>query len=403
MCVLLIDLRPDAAPLPGMSVPSLSLSKERTLLLAEGLKRMDFSAVTLCFARSALARECAERGLPVETLREGLSGLGLYLALRRIVSRYAVRVVHLFGFEALGQAAWLRRSRAFWLVLTFDALLSTPARSHVKALRRVDAFLTPSVLLAEELKARASSGAVWLTPREREKGVKRPPLIRSVLPAALPVKKSRTSRPVELPFPVRAGHPARQGRADGNTPHFVFMVMGQDGERAGLITLFSAMARLRVLEEPSPWEVRVVGDLPDIAALLAEAEEVRTAEHLAFMGAQDLNEVMAGCDAVISPAEDAGGQTEALLQAWARALPVIASSLPRHEELDPDKTAFLRFTPSTPVELADAMQKVMRSEELRKRLSCNGKAVLERLSPEKFCAAHKAVYDELCGAPVRAV
>ena len=117
MCVLLIDLRPDAAPLPGMSVPSLSLSKERTLLLAEGLKRMDFSAVTLCFARSALARECAERGLPVETLREGLSGLGLYLALRRIVSRYAVRVVHLFGFEALGQAAWLRRSRAFWLVV----------------------------------------------------------------------------------------------------------------------------------------------------------------------------------------------------------------------------------------------------------------------------------------------
>ena len=179
--------------------------------------------------------------------------------------------------------------------------------------------------------------------------------------------------------------------------------MGQDGEKAGLITLFSAMARLRVLEEPLPWEVRIVGDLPDIAALLAEAEEVRTAEHLAFMGAQDLDEVMAGCDAVISLREDAGGQTEALLLAWARSLPVIASSLPRHEELDPEKTAFLRFTPSTPVELADAMQKVMSSEELRKRLVCNGKAVLERLSPEIFCAAHKSVYDELCGAPVRAV
>lgn len=402
MCVLLIDLRPDAAPLPGASQPSLSLAKERTLLLAEGLGRMDFSAVTICFAQSALARECAARGLPVETLREGLSGLGLYMALRRIVSRYAARVLHLFGFEALGQAAWLRRSGAFRLVLNFEAQLSVSERSHMKALRKVDAFLTPSALLTEELKKRAASGAVWLIPREREKGVKRPPLIRTILPAALPVKTISAARPAGLTLPLPAGHPARQGREGDNTPHFVFLVMGQGGEKAGLTTLFSAMARLRVLEEPSPWEVRIVGDLPDIAALLAEAEEVRTAEHLAFMGAQDLNEVMAGCHALISPLEDSGGQTEALLLAWAGSLPVIASSLPRHEELDPEKTAFLRFTPSTPVELADAMQKVMRSEDLRKRLICNGKAVLGRLSPEKFCAAHKTVYDELCGAPLRA-
>ncbi len=403
MCVLLIDLRPDAAPLPGASLPPLSLSKERTLLLAEGLERMDFSVVTLCFARSALARECAARGLPVETLREGLSGLGLYLALRRIVSQYAARVIHLFGFEALGQAAWLRRSGTFWLVLTFEALLSTPARSHMKALRKVDAFLTPSALLTEELKKRASSGAVWLTPREREKGVKRPPLIRTVLPAVLPVKKSCAPRPGGLPFPLPVGHPALQGRADGNAPHFVFLVMGQTGEGAGLTTLFSAMARLRVLEEPSPWEVRVVGELPDTAALMAEAEGVRTAERLALIGAQDLDDIMAGCDAVISPLEDAGGQPEVLLLAWARSLPVIASSLPRHEELDPEKTAFLRFTPSTPVELADAMQKIIRSKELRKRLISNGEVVLKRLAPENFCAAHKAVYDELCGAPFRTV
>lgn len=89
----------------------------------------------------------------METVREGISGFGLYLTLRRILSRRAPRIVHLFGTEALGQAAWLRRSGGFRLVQTLEDAPSVSARSHMKALRKVDAFVTPSGLLAEELTA----------------------------------------------------------------------------------------------------------------------------------------------------------------------------------------------------------------------------------------------------------
>lgn len=105
------------------------------------------------------------------------------------------------------------------------------------------------------------------------------------------------------------------------------------------------MARLRVLEESSPWEVRVAGELPDVAPLLSEAEDLRVGERLALLGAQDGDAVMGLCDAVISPMEDARGQADVLLAAWSRSLPVMASSLPRHEELDPDRSAFLRLRP----------------------------------------------------------
>lgn len=396
MCVLLIDLRPDSAPLPGASRPALSASQRRTLLLAEGMGGA--SAVTVCFAGGAVAYACEERGLPFEALRDGTSGVGLYLALRRLVRRLSARVVHLLGFEALVQAAWLRRSGTFRLALTLEGRLPALARSRMKALRMVDAFLTPSSLLAEELKARAASGAIWLAPRGKKKGVGTPPLIRSILPATLPVGEISRTRPAPFPFALPPGHPARQGRAlDQNPRHFVFLAVSGSGPGSGLPTLFSAMARLRVLAEPLPWEVHVVGALPDFAALLAEAEELRTADRLALLGAQDVDSAMAICDAVISPVEDDRGQVDTLLAAWAHALPVIASSLPRHEELDPEGRAFSRFTPSTPVDLADAMLELMRDGACCERLVAGGASVVERLSPEHFCAAHKTVYEDLIG------
>ena len=399
MCIVLIDLRPDSAPLPGTVLSPLPPRGERTLLLAEGLVRAGVSAATVCFAGGALARECGERGLPMETVREGISGFGLYLTLRRILSRRAPRIVHLFGTEALGQAAWLRRSGGFRLVQTLEDAPSVSARSHMKALRKVDAFVTPSGLLAEELTARASSGAVWLAPRGAGRGMGVPPLIRSVLPCALPVRKTVSPRPGELPFPLPHGHPALQGQKNGSSSHFLFFVMGEPGPGSGLPALFSAMARLRVLEESSPWEVRVAGELPDVAPLLSEAEDLRVGERLALLGAQDGDAVMGLCDAVISPMEDARGQADVLLAAWSRSLPVMASSLPRHEELDPDRSAFLRFAPSTPAELAEAMRELMRNRERRGELAAGGKKVVERLSPDMFCAAHKAIYEELGEIP----
>ena len=175
--------------------------------------------------------------------------------------------------------------------------------------------------------------------------------------------------------------------------------MGEPGPGSGLPALFSAMARLRVLEESSPWEVRVAGELPDVAPLLSEAEDLRVGERLALLGAQDGDAVMGLCDAVISPMEDARGQADVLLAAWSRSLPVMASSLPRHEELDPDRSAFLRFAPSTPAELAEAMRELMRNRERRGELAAGGKKVVERLSPDMFCAAHKAIYEELGEIP----
>lgn len=103
------------------------------------------------------------------------------------------------------------------------------------------------------------------------------------------------------------------------------------------------------------------------------------------------------CDAVISSVDE-GGQPDLILSAWTHSLPVIAPSLPDHEELDPSGKAFLRFFPATPVELAEAMQELMRNREKREKLVAAGKAAAERLSPESFCAAHLEVYEDLGAA-----
>ena len=396
MCVLLIDLRPDMGPLPGETLSALSPAQERTLLLAKQLGRAGISAATVCFAGSALAGECEAHGLEFHALKAGISGFSLYLALRRILSRRTVRVVHLFGFEALSQVAWLRRSGLFRFVQTIDENPSALARSQTKALRRVDAFLTTSGQLADELMSRAASGAVWLAPRGKGKGPGVPPLIRSILPCTLPVWKKSVSSAFS-PIDIPPGHPARQGAKDGNTGRFLFFASCSSASGAGLSTLFSAMARLRVLEEPSPWEVRVTGELADFASILAEAEDLRTEERLALLGAQDNDALMPLCDAVISSVDE-GGQPDLILSAWTHSLPVIAPFLPDHEELDPSGKAFLRFFPATPVELAEAMQELMRNREKREKLVAAGKAAAERLSPESFCAAHLEVYEDLGAA-----
>ena len=140
----------------------------------------------------------------------------------------------------------------------------------------------------------------------------------------------------------------------------------------GLDIALAALAGLKDL----PWEWRVAGDGPQLESLKAMIAREGVQDRVRLLGwqsADDLVEEYRGASLFVFPSRHEG-MPNAVLEAMASGLPVVASRIAGNEELVvPGETGFL-VPPEDPDALRDALRQLLTDEGRRERMGRAGQA-----------------------------
>lgn len=168
--------------------------------------------------------------------------------------------------------------------------------------------------------------------------------------------------------------------------------VGRLVRQKGLDTLLAALAKLPAT---APWRLTLVGDGPARPELSTQADHLGLAERVHFAGwtiRDALPRLLVAHDLFVFPSRDEG-MPNAVLEAMAAGLPVIATAIAGNEELVlPDRTGLL-VPPDDPDALADALDRCLGDAALRRAF---GHAGRERAVREYAWGRVAEVYLRLC-------
>jgi glycosyltransferase involved in cell wall biosynthesis len=150
---------------------------------------------------------------------------------------------------------------------------------------------------------------------------------------------------------------------------------------------------LALLTEPP--EVRLVGEGPERARLTALIR-ARGLEHVVTLaGAEpDARARLADYQFAVLPSH-AEGLPNAVLEAMAAGLPVVATSVGGVPEVLTDGVTGLLVPPHDPAALATAIARLVGDPDLRRAMGAAGRRAAARLSVDECAARHEAVYRTL--------
>jgi glycosyltransferase involved in cell wall biosynthesis len=143
--------------------------------------------------------------------------------------------------------------------------------------------------------------------------------------------------------------------------------------------LFEAMARLA--SRPLDWRLMVIGDGPYEATLRAKVLELGLGNYVEFAGRRhNIPEWLNALDLFVLPSYGDEGVPQAILQAMACGLPVISTPVGAISEAVIDNVTGILVPPRDSDALANTLDRLMRSTNLRADLGAAG----ARLAQEKF-------------------
>ncbi len=211
------------------------------------------------------------------------------------------------------------------------------------------------------------------------------------LPYAAPAAFRTGERAFEpVPPPVAA-----LGAADAP----LIVSVSRHDPRKGLHVLLHALARLR--DEGASFRACLVGPGRLLGAHRSLAASLGLSDRVAIPGrVDDVGPYLRCADVFALPSLQEGSGSVSLVEALEARTAVVASrcdGIP--EDLVNGRHALL-VAPGDPCLLADALARVLGDPRLRDALSARGHALhRERFSPERFVAAMRDTYAEVCAAP----
>jgi len=163
--------------------------------------------------------------------------------------------------------------------------------------------------------------------------------------------------------------------------HLRLLAVGRLVEKKGFDVLLEAAARLTV-----PFSLRIIGEGPQRAELLAAIEALDLADRVQLAGAQTHDRLpaeYAAADLVVVPSVvdrhgDRDGLPNVVLEAMASMRPVVASDVAGIGSAVTDGEAGLLVPPGNAAALASALDTLGRRSALRQRLGGNARARAER-------------------------
>jgi glycosyltransferase involved in cell wall biosynthesis len=188
---------------------------------------------------------------------------------------------------------------------------------------------------------------------------------------------------------LTAGGPRASSGGDGT-----IVFVGAMREQKGLDCLLDSFARL-----PATERLALVGDGPERGRLERRARELGIGGRVHFVGqVEDPSPYLRRARLFVLPSW-AEGMSNALLEAMAFALPVVATRVGGNVDLIQDGVTGLLVEPGQPEQLAAAMARLLADEGFARTLGCNARgAVLGQPSMEVTVNRYLEVYGSLLAA-----
>jgi len=293
-------------------IPTLDRSgaEKQLTLLAGGLERDEFDVHVCALTRGGpLEADLRQAGIPVSIVGKRLKiDPAAFLRLRRLIARLRPDLVHtwLFAANAYGRAA----------------ALTCGVKRLVAGERCVDPWKTRAQLAIDRFLARYSVRIVANSPGVQEFYVRH----------GLPAEKFEV-----IPNGVAAAPPATTTRAEIlaglGLPAGARLVaiLGRLWPQKRVKDAIWAADVLKVVRDDV--HLLVIGDGPDHEKLLKFREQVRIADLVHFLGHRaDVPRLLPHLEALWSPSAYEG-QSNAILEAMAAGIPVIATDVPGTRDL----------------------------------------------------------------------
>lgn len=152
-----------------------------------------------------------------------------------------------------------------------------------------------------------------------------------------------------------------------------------------------------VLEKVPPARFLIVGEGPQQRNIQRWIEEMGLEETVVMTGhREDVPEVLAALDVVVSASTQAEGVPQSLVQALAMEKPVVATDVGGVGEIIRDRETGLLVPPANPKAMAEATLAILSDPEAARALGRRGRGLVERsYSLERMLDQVEAVYQDL--------
>jgi glycosyltransferase involved in cell wall biosynthesis len=169
--------------------------------------------------------------------------------------------------------------------------------------------------------------------------------------------------------------------------------VGRLYRQKNLSLLLRSAARL---SSARPWKILVIGDGPERPRLVGLARELALSERIIWLGSrEEVGSWLAAMDIFVHTA-DFEGMPNAVMEAMAMALPVVASNVDGNRELIRNGVSGYLVTPGDPCAFTEQIQQLMdnpdRAREVGKKAH---QEVLERFSMPRMVRAYDQLFVSL--------
>ncbi|HEV8114128.1 MAG TPA: glycosyltransferase [Planctomycetota bacterium] len=345
---------------------SFSGGETQVFLLLEGLRARGHGGTLLCPPGSRAESEARARGFPVRTARMASDlDLGAVAALKRELDDLRPDLVHLHT----GRATWLGglAARLAGVPAITTRRMDRPIRRSWRTRLVYGPLVARAVAISPAVAACLLAGGVA---PGKIATIRSAVDVRSLAPRS-PTVRQDLRRALEAPESA-----------------VVVLALASLVRRKGIDLLLEALALARAAEIIA-W---IAGEGPERAALESQVERLRLAPRVRFLGRrEDSADLLAACDLLVLPSRHEGLGVAAL-EAMAARRPVVAARVGGLAEAVVDGRTGLLVPPEDPAALADALARLARDAELRRRL---GDAGPERLAEGFLAEQMVAEYEKL--------
>jgi glycosyltransferase involved in cell wall biosynthesis len=177
----------------------------------------------------------------------------------------------------------------------------------------------------------------------------------------------------------------------------VILTVGRLSREKGHKDLIRAFARLRDNRAGDGLRLVIVGDGPERSSLEQLARECDVREQVVFAGHRDDAKRFYGMADVFALPSYTEGTPNVLLEAMAARLPVVSTNVGGIPEMATDGENALLVPATDPESLAEALQRVLQSADLRGELVANAESVVDAHSPQLYFEGMRKVFLEAAG------
>jgi glycosyltransferase involved in cell wall biosynthesis len=172
--------------------------------------------------------------------------------------------------------------------------------------------------------------------------------------------------------------------------------VGRLHEQKGVDTLLRSLSELGRRRDDLPISLQVLGDGPERAKLAELAARLGVSDDVTFLGSgTDAGSLLRRSDIFVLPSR-AEGLSNALLEAMALGLPVVASNIPGNEEVVDHLSNGVLFSVDDASSLASALIRVLEDSELRVAIGQRAlRTVEERYELRRVARRYIELYEGL--------